>query len=151
MSSKSVRKSLTAILILAIIVTAAFCGCNKKDTAPAGNDATAVPTATPEPRDISNDTSMAPSILYADKMANSVQGAFDSEARNNFKVTNTNSSFNIDLAGSKKGLNEFSNSKGVKYFTNPCEALLEKQDGTVLTVSGSGTKGRINLVVGDEK
>lgn len=145
MSSKSVRKSLTAILILAIIATAAFCGCNKKDTAPAGNDATAVPTATPEPRDISNDTSMAPSILYADKMANSVQGAFDSEARNNFKVTNTNSSFNIDLAGSKKGLNEFTNSKGVKYFTAACEALLEKQDGTVLTVSGSGTKGRINL------
>ncbi|MCR5694322.1 MAG: hypothetical protein K6G89_05050 [Clostridia bacterium] len=91
------------------------------------------PEATEEPsegpRDISGETSMASSIIYASDMLNGVQGAYDGPDRKGFDVRTITTGAHIGLTGEgAKGLSVINNANG--------DALVSDIDGYVKTAGG---------------
>ena len=76
---------LLLLLLAAVIAAGAACGNRSGGgSVEPDEEPTEVPTATPVPRDISGDTPIAASIVYANDMANKVNGWYPSYKRDTY-------------------------------------------------------------------
>ncbi len=96
-------------------------------------------------RDISADTPLADSIVYANRMANEVQMYFTDPDRTRFTMSNSVSKFEFDLCyGDSRGITYFGDYYGKPYFENSMDMYAVDSTGTEWNDRKSGSFGRQN-------
>ena len=108
----------------------------------------AVPTERPTEvpmRDISGDTPLADSLIYAKRMANEVQTYFTAPDRKYFTLSNSVSRFEINLSGNGgRGITYFGDYYGEPYFENSMDMYAIDGSGTEWSDRFSAYDGRQN-------
>ncbi|MBE7056073.1 MAG: hypothetical protein E7388_01350 [Ruminococcaceae bacterium] len=120
-----IKRFLNLILIL-ILLSVSISGCNIK------------------PRDISADTPLAETVIYANKMSDKVQGFYNGESRSEYTLENSETILVNDLGDSK--LTTLSNKKGKAYFEDTLDYFIKDKDGNIYYSSKSNHSGRINTL-----
>ena len=111
----------------------------------APEEPTAVPTATPVPRDVSADTPAAGSMVYANEMANAVQGYYPTAKRDVYVLKNKTMTLTHRLFGEGgAGLETFSDAGGNAYFGSSFDTYVIDSSGNEWTERFSPGSGRIN-------
>ena len=96
-------------------------------------------------RDISGDTPLADSLIYASRMANEVQTYFTDPSRKYFTLSNSEAKFEINLGDSGgKGITYFGDYYGNKYFENSMDMYAIDTEGAEWSDRYSTTDGRQN-------
>lgn len=138
--------ALTALLFCALF----FSACNKENGSegPDDGETSALPTERPTEvpmRDISGDTPLADSLVYASRMANEVQTFFTDPERQNFTLSNSETKFEINLAGKgERGITYFGDYYGNKYFENSMDMYAIDATGAEWSDRYSPSNGRQN-------
>ena len=114
---KHFRIVLTVCVLFAAIILI-LAACNKQSGGDRSDDivVTDVPTMRPTEvpmRDISGDTPLADTVVYANRMANEVQAYFSNPDRTAFTGVNYISKFELELSKDFFFLNSFSVSKSI--------------------------------------
>ncbi|MBO5076494.1 MAG: hypothetical protein J5584_02720 [Clostridia bacterium] len=137
---------LLLILLAAVIAAGAACGSRSgSGSAEPDEEPTEVPTATPVPRDISGDTPIAASIVYANDMANKVNGWYPSYKRDTYVLQNAEMELTHKLAGEGGlGLSSFRNREGKEYFADSFDTYVIDKDGNEWSDRYSLGSGRVN-------
>lgn len=120
------KKFLSLILGILIIFSALIPGCK------------------PSPRDISGDTPLAASVVYANNLANQVQGYYNNESRSSYTLENTDTILINDLSESK--MSTLTNKDGDIYFADTLDYFIKDKDGEIYYNSKSNYSGRINTL-----
>ena len=137
----------SALLITCVLMLTA---CNNKggEDRTEGPDISDVPTMRPTEvpmRDISGDTPMADTVVYANRMANEVQAYYTDPDRTAFTGVNSISKFELELLEpGNRGLAYFADYYGNKYFEGSMDAYIKDVDGNIWTDRQSPTRGRQN-------
>lgn len=95
-------------------------------------------------RDISADTSLASSIVYANTMANKVQGYYTSASRTVYTLENTQVKLIHDLNDTR--LTTLTNLDDNPYFTDTMDAFFEDTEGNRYYASQTSRGGRVNTL-----
>ncbi len=135
-----------ALLLVALAVVSLFSGCTNNSSG--GTDIPIIePTEEPvEMRDISNDSKLADSILYANQVANGVQARYiNGTGRAKYEVLNKQIRIveTLDTDG-KMGIESISEICGGTYLTNTMNSYVVDKNGKVWQDNYSTTVGRIN-------
>ncbi len=147
---KRLKQVLTMLLAASVLCA---CACNKNnDQTPAVTDIiddeepTAEPTATPVPRNVIDDTPIARSMVYANELANKVQGYYPTSVRDVYVLENTTMRLRHKLAGDDqtRGLETFSDLKGNVYFTDSMDMYVIDTSGREWTDRYALGSGRVN-------
>ncbi|MBR0159410.1 MAG: hypothetical protein IJM24_10065 [Clostridia bacterium] len=143
---KSWLKVLIIGLLATVIAAGAACGSRTENSTPADDEEpTEAPTATPVPRDITGDTPLARSIVYANDLANKVNGWYESYKRDTYVLQNMDMELSHKLAGDGgKGLSSFRNRNGAEYFSDSFDTYVIDTDGREWTDRYSLGTGRVN-------
>ncbi len=132
------------VLALVIALLFMFSGCVNTPDDP---DPLIDPTEEPvEMRDITNDSPLADSILYANQMANGVQARYiEGTDRSKYEILNKQIRIveTLDTDG-KLGIESISERNGGTYLTNSMYSYVVDKNGTVWQDNYSTTVGRIN-------
>ena len=145
------RRDFVRVLALLAAAVVAF-GTLFSACTPADNIATeqteeptAEPSPTPVPRDVTGDTPIAASMVYANEMANRVQAWYTSADRTEYVIKNTAMQLKSELtADNKKGLSEFANASGQVYFSSSMETYVKDDKDAEWLVSAALGTGRFN-------
>jgi len=144
---QNLKKMLIVLLAAVVAFGSLFAACNSP-AAPVTEETdepTAEPSPTPEPRDVSNDTPIAASMVYANEMANDVQGFYTSAKRSEYVLKNNTMQLTQELmADGAKGISEFAGANGQVYFTTPMQTYVKDTGGNEWTVANALGSGRIN-------
>jgi len=134
-----------ALLLVALAVVNLFAGCT--NNASGGPDIPVIdPTEEPvEMRDISSDSKLADSILYANQVANGVQARYVDGTRTKYEVLNKQVRIveTLDTDG-RLGLESISAIGGGTYVTDSMYSYVVDKNGKVWQDNYSTTVGRIN-------
>ena len=120
------KKSAAFCFVVIMMVCILFGGCKK------------------EARDISGDTPLASSVVYANSMANKVQGYYNGAARTRYTLENTEVKLTNDLNDTR--LTSLSDLKDNIYFKDTMDAFLEDTDGNRYYASDTSRGGRVNTL-----
>lgn len=86
------------------------------------------------------------SLIYAQQMANGVQGAYTDGRRTGFAMSNLQMSIRNELVmDGQRTVSELTNAYGVPYITNTMTAYAQMEDGTRYASSNSSSSGRVNI------
>lgn len=145
----SERKYLTVFLTFFLILILAFTACSRKPDDNTGDpEITELPTERPTEvpmRDLSADTPLYDTLVYANRIANEVQAFYSGPSRKAFTVCNAVSRFELDLSeGSSRGIAYFADSAGNNYFTGSMDAYVIDNAGVEWSDRYSGSYGRQN-------
>lgn len=146
---KHFRIVLTVCVLFAAIILI-LAACNKQSGGDRSDDivVTDVPTMRPTEvpmRDISGDTPLADTVVYANRMANEVQAYFSNPDRSAFTGVNSISKFELELFKTGgRGISYFADYYGNKYFENSMDAYVKDTGGNIWTDRLSPVKGRQN-------
>jgi len=142
------RVTLTAAVLAVLLLTLCFGGCDPAKP----SDEVVVPTSLDpveepfEMRDITNDTNLADSLVYANQVANSVQARYVYDSgRANYEIFNKQLKIveSLDTDG-RLGIESISERDGGTYLTNSMYSYVIDRNGTVWSDNYSTTVGRIN-------
>ncbi|MBR6935478.1 MAG: hypothetical protein IKH41_08315 [Clostridia bacterium] len=142
-------KKRIAALLTALLALAIFASCAGNKPGPAATDnvdpaPTERPTEVPM-RDISNDTPLADTLLYANRIANEVQAYNTLPDRTKFTVQNLNAKFEFELAEPEaRGISYFGDYYGKPYFTQSMDMYVIDSEGNEWSDRYSGSRGRQN-------
>ena len=146
------QRLLRIVLTIAIVMAAmilVFTAC-KNSGIDTNNiiDAIATPTLRPTEvpmRDISGDSPMADTIVYANRMANEVRTYYSNPDRTSFTAGNYVSKFELELKNADgRGISYFADYYGNKYFEDSMDAYIIDADGNFWTDRMSTIRGRQN-------
>ena len=133
-----------AVLLLVVLATVLlFSGCTNN---PDDTDPLIDPTEEPvDMRDLSNDTKLADSIVYANQVANGVQARYLGTDRSKYEILNKEIRIveTLDTDG-KLGLESISDRNGGTYVSNTMYSYVVDKNGKVWQDNYSTTVGRIN-------
>ena len=144
------RKSSILILAAVLLCLPVLSSCN---TGGGGTgtpteeppEITEEPSPTPVPRDVSNDTPIASSMVYANELANTVDGYYTSAVRSEYVLKNTQMRLTENLTDDgAKGLRKFENASGKTYFTDSMDLYVIDGSGGEWSDRYSLGSGRIN-------
>ena len=108
-------------------------------------EVTEEPTPTPVPRDVSQDTPIAASMVYANGLANTVQAWYTEAGRDEYVLKNTQMRLTESLtADNAKGLVKFENALGKTYFTGSMDTYIIDTAGNEWTDRYSLGSARVN-------
>ncbi|MBP1587691.1 MAG: hypothetical protein ILO53_04730 [Clostridia bacterium] len=140
MNKKMLKYGLAAVLTLVLLLGAACTGGTNRPAE------TEIPTPTPVPRDISNDTPAAASVVYANQVANSVQAVYTSCERDVYMITNRGMALSYRLFGENtdKGPASFDSAEGRTYFTDSMDIYVIDSNGVEWSDRYSLISGRVN-------
>ena len=134
-----------AVLLSAVLLIAGAACTVNPDSGGDDNMPTEVPSPTPVPRSIEDESVMAASIVYANDMLNKIQGVYDSTSRDRFIVKNENAILEVALKNSDNvGLDKIKTAHGKVLLDGGMTGFVKKADGKRFTTSQSGSIGRVN-------
>ena len=134
--------------VLALVLLLGGCAVNHAPGGDSGgeDDITEIPTQEPFiMRDISGDTTLADSLLYANSVANSIIARYVDGSRSSFEIINQDVRIveSNDTDG-KLGIKSVENRSGGTYFTDSMNLYVVDKNGEVWQDNYSSSVGRIN-------
>ncbi|MBO4325880.1 MAG: hypothetical protein J5950_01250 [Clostridia bacterium] len=132
-----------AIILPVIILYACTGGGQTEQTEPP--EITESPSPTPVPRDVSGDTPLAASMVYANELANKVQGYYTTSDRDVYVLENTTMRLSESLtAEGGKGVLSFSGADGKEYFAGSMDTYVIDNSGNEWSDRFSPGYARVN-------
>ncbi len=142
-----IRKIFIAAAVIALLALVLLTACDKKGKIDGGDETPEVterPTEVPM-RDLSNDTPMADTVVYANRMANEVQAFNSTPERSRFTAQNSVTKFEFEMEEpDNKGITYFGDYYGDPYFTGSMDTYIIDAEGQEWSDRYSGTDGRQN-------
>lgn len=148
-AKKGATPALSMVLFaLALILLVTGCTTGPSDPEPTFPDIDLIdPTEEPiEMRDLTNDTTLADSVIYANQVANGVQARYVAGTdRSKYEIVNKQIKIveTLDTDG-KLGIESISERDGGTYLTNSFYSYVVDKNGTVWSDNYSTSVGRIN-------
>ena len=138
-----------AAILCALLLTLTISSCSKADQNPAEPTLTEITEPTEEPfvmRDLSNDTALSESVIYANQVANTVQARYVAGTdRSKYEIFNRQLKIveSLDTDG-RLGIESISEKDGGTYFTDTMHSYVVDKNGVTWSDNFSTTVGRIN-------